>query len=140
MSTPKQQKLAREIVENLQRDKPLQMGEMLESVGYAKSVAEAKPSDIIGRQGVQDALVVLGFTEDKAKSVVAEIMNNPQADPNSRLKAADMTFKVHGSYAPDKSISLNVRTEIGKSDPKRKELVKEFEERLLEQYQENEPS
>ena len=47
MATTRQRKLAKVIVENLQVDKPLNAGQMLEKVGYSKSVAEAKLKDIL---------------------------------------------------------------------------------------------
>lgn len=103
MPTIRQKKLAQVIVENMNNETSLTAGQMLEKVGYAKNVAEAKPGEIINSKGVQEELVILGFTEDKAKSVVAEILENKEAEPNARLKAADMIFKVKGSYAPEKS-------------------------------------
>jgi hypothetical protein len=123
--TEKQKKLAEMIIENSTLDKPLNKGEMLEKVGYAKSVAEAKASDIIESEGVQTALTQSGFTEENAKKVVESIMLDPTKDPNSRLKASDMVFKVHGSYAPDKSINVNIDTHsIDPTDPEVLEALK----------------
>lgn len=102
MPTTKQKKLAEVIVENATLDKPLNKGEMLVKVGYARNTAEAKPNDILESEGVQQALEELGFTEENAKKVVSEIMLNEKVDPTSRLRATDQVFKVKGSYAGDK--------------------------------------
>lgn len=102
MATQRQKKLAKAIVENASLDKPLNAGQLLESSGYSKSSAEASPGVIIEQKGVQDELQMLGFTEENAKRVVQQIMLDEEADKNSRLKAADMVFKVKGTYAPEK--------------------------------------
>lgn len=107
MSTQRQKKLAKAIVENLESKQPITAGELLENVGYSKNTAEAKPGEIMEQKGVQEELENLGFTEFNAKSVVASIMNNEGEKSTDRLKAAEMTFKVHGSFAPEKSINLN---------------------------------
>jgi len=130
MGTMKQKKLAEEIVKNMASNKPISAGQMLEKVGYATSVAEAKPSEIIESIGVQEELEKMGFTEMRAKKTVAEIMNNIEAEPNARLKAADMTFKVHGSYAPEKSASVNLDLRGNISDPQLELLREKYEEEL----------
>ncbi len=60
---------------------------------------------MIESAGVQEALEDLGFNENSAKKVVAEIMLNEKVDPNARLKATDQVFKVRGSYEADKSVN-----------------------------------
>lgn len=98
MSTELQKNLAKEIVANTKRKKPKNKAELLDSVGYAKSVQETKPGEILNQIGVQEALEELGFTEYNAKKVVQEIMLNPYEDAGDRLKATDQVFKVKGSY------------------------------------------
>lgn len=134
MSTLKQKELAKAIVENAQSVTPKTAGQLLENIGYSKSTAKAIPGEIIEAKGVQEELVRLGFTEDKAKETVAKIMNDESVDPNSRLKAADMTFKVHGSYAPDKSLNLNMNVDV-RQDPKAKEIGDKYEAELLNTLQ-----
>lgn len=112
MPTPKQEKLAEQIIENSKRDKPLTAKEMLVNVGYATSVAESKPNEIIEAEGVTQALEERGFSVVAAKDVVGEILEDPLEKATDRLKAADMVFKVHGSYAPDKAINVNLNAEI----------------------------
>lgn len=106
--SPRQKKLAIEIVKNLKLDKPKGIVSLVESVGYSKASAEKKSSEIVNSPGVQNELERMGFTEYNAKKVVTEIMNNPKAKDDSRLKASEMVFKVHGSYAAEKSITLNL--------------------------------
>ena len=108
MSTTKQKRVAKLIIENSKIDKPLTGGQMLEKVGYSKSMQTAKVSDVLESEGVKEELNNLGFTEENAKRVVQEIMLDETKDPNARLKASDMVFKVHGSYAPDKSVNVNI--------------------------------
>jgi hypothetical protein len=108
MSTELQKNLAQEIIKNTKRKKPKNKKELLVSAGYDETTATATPGDIIGQKGVKEALEDLGFTEESAKKVVLSIMMNERVDPNARLKATDQVFKVRGSYAPEKSINLNV--------------------------------
>jgi len=101
MATQRQKKVAKLIVENASLDKPLNGGEILENVGYSDGI-QRYPKIVMESEGVQDELEILGFTEANAKTVVASILLNDEADNNSRLKAADQVFKVVGSYAPEK--------------------------------------
>lgn len=62
-----------------------------------------------------EALRELGFDSDNAKRVVGEILNNDSLEPRDRIKAAENVFKVHGDYAPDKTINLNVNESTERS-------------------------
>lgn len=115
MSTAKQKKVAKLIIANATLDKPLNGGEMLEKVGYSDGIAKY-PSRVLDSDGVKEELAVHGFTPEAAKTVVSKIMNDDLVEPNARLKAADMTFKVHGSYAPEKSVAINVDVAIDDKD------------------------
>lgn len=112
MATTKQRKLAQLIVENSQLDKPLNSTEMLVNVGYKENTAKHKQKDIIEAEGVKEALKEAGFTEDRAKFVVAEILIT--GEEQNRLKAADMVFKHYGSYAAERHI--NVIVEVAPSE------------------------
>lgn len=70
---------------------------------------------------MKEALKDFGFSEENAKRVVGQILNNDSHDPNARLKAADQVFKVHGSYAPDKHLNVNV--DIEKPNPELEALA-----------------
>ena len=108
------------------------MGEMIREVGYSVTLSKNRPTAVIEAPGVQEALVDYGFTEANAKMVTAEIMMEKESGPMPRLKAAEMTFKVHGSFAPEKSVG--VLKVVGETtDPKADALRAEYEAKLLEQ-------
>lgn len=107
MSTIKQRKLAKVIIENSTLDKPENAGQMLEKVGYSRHLVK-QPSRVIETEGVQEALEEYGFTLDNAKRVVSDIMLNENVDPNARLKATDQVFKVKDGYAATKSVNINI--------------------------------
>lgn len=122
MSTDLQKKLAKELVNNLKSKKPKNKKDLLVSVGYDITTAETKPGEIIGQKGVQEELELLGFTEINAKKVVSKLMLDESQEGNVRLKAADMTFKVHGSYAPEKSITLNANANYNLTEDQVKKI------------------
>lgn len=103
MGTIRQKKLAHAIVQNLKAKKPKNKKELLVSAGYSKTTAEATPQDIIAQEGVQEELEALGFSEETAKRVVGEILENEEEESRDRLKAAEMVFKVKGSFVPEVS-------------------------------------
>lgn len=108
---PRQQKLAKALIENVAKDKPLPIGQVLESVGYPHSTATTYPGDVINQKGVQNELAILGFSEETAKKVVGDILGKESAQDKDRLKAADMVFDVFGTKAPLKSVTVQVNIE-----------------------------
>ena len=116
MATLLQKELAKAIVENLDERPPKTATELLVNAGYSEITADASAGRTIAQPGVQEALADLGFTEENAKMVVAEILLKQDAEANSRLKAADMVFKVKGSYAPEKVDQRNLNMEITSTD------------------------
>lgn len=130
MPTIKQKRVAKLKVENITRDKPLTDIEILKSSNYSISTSETKSTKIINSEGVQEELKVLGFTEENAMTVVSEIMLNPQAQDNNRLKAAEQVFKVTGSYAPEKKVVANLNMNVDNS--RASQLAEEYEEKLKE--------
>lgn len=112
MPTIRQEKVARLIIENAKLDNPATGGQMLEKVRYGK--ISKQPSRVLKSKGVKAALKEYGFTEDNAKKVVSEILLNAKVKPDTRINAAKEVFKVQGSYAPEKSVSLNIEVPIGK--------------------------
>lgn len=133
MPTPRQEKLAEAIIENAKLAKPKGKGELLRQVGYSGRVADSRPGEVIASQPVQEALAVRGFTAENAKKVVSELMLDEAQDGNIRLKAADMTFKVHGSYAAERTVQMNVNLDVP-VNPKAKELADKYEEELRLSY------
>ena len=79
-----------------------------------KKVSKQKMAEMAGlsqfpnSEAMRIAMVNLGFTVENAKRVVGEILNNAEADDNARLKSAELVFKVHGAFAPDKVINMDV--------------------------------
>lgn len=113
MATTKQKRVAKLIVENVSKSKPLTDIEILKRSNYSTTTAETKSTYVIQSEGVQEALRDFGFSEDNAKKVVSEIMLDSKKDPNARLKATDQVFKVHGSYKNDegqgnKTLIINI--------------------------------
>lgn len=129
MPTQRQKKVAELIIQNATLDKPLNGREMLAKVSYSKGI-QIQPSRILESPGVIEALEIAGFNPNAAKSVVAEIMHDINNEPNSRLKAADQVFKVHGSYAAEKR-EIDIKGEIVNIiDPKIIALAEKYEEEL----------
>lgn len=110
MATLQQKRLARKIPKIIESGKPITGGELVASVGYSVDM-QRKPGQVLNSPGVQSELTKLGFTEEKAKEVVSMILADEGLKPEPRLKAAEMVFKVHGTYAPDRSIVAHVKAE-----------------------------
>lgn len=127
MSTQKQKKVAKLVIENLSLDKPLNGGQILEKTGYAPGVVK-NPKDILQSEGVQNELKVLGFDPQKAKEVVAEILQFGEND-TVKLKAADMIFKVSDTYAPEKK-KIEGSLDITEPSDRIKELAKKLRDAI----------
>jgi hypothetical protein len=81
--------------------------QIVEQAGYAATVKEV-PHKVLQTSGVEQALADNGFSPETAKNVVKMILESNEAAHKDRLKAADMVFKVHGTYAAEKHVSVNV--------------------------------
>lgn len=114
MPTVLQENLADEIIKNTKRKRKKNLGQLVESGGYSKTVAEAKPGEIIAQKGVQEALEEKGFSATNARRVVGEILDNEKIDPGNRIRAAQEVFKVTGEYAPEKHETATVIVDISK--------------------------
>lgn len=110
MATMRQKKLARAVVESLTVKPTPTKQELVENAGYSHLTADRASKNILESKGVKESLVAFGFNEDRAKAVVGEILEAGEND-TVKLKAADMIFKVHGTYAPEKAITLNINEE-----------------------------
>ena len=111
--TPKQRKVARIMVDVALGKRPdiQTTGDIVVQAGYAPTVKDV-PHKVLKKSGVQDAIQDLGFNEETAKKVVQQILNSETAQHKDRLKAADMVFKVNGTYAAEKRINVNVETTV----------------------------
>jgi len=130
MPTTKQKKVAKAMVKNMAKDKPDSAGQVLKSVGYGTGL-QTQPKRVLESEGVQEELQILGFTEENAMTVVSEIMLNPKAQDNNRLKAAEQVFKVTGSYAPEKKAVVNLNVEIDNS--RASQIAEEYEQKLKDE-------
>lgn len=123
--TEMQKRVALKLIENAKLPRPRSGGEILEESGYGPGMVK-NPQLILESPGVKQALEDFGFTEVNAKKVVAKILLNEDEDAVARLKASDQIFKVHGSYAPDKSVNVNLNVET--ESPRIKELTEKLNE------------
>lgn len=105
-ATQKQKRAARLVVENLQASQPLTGGEIVANSGFGPSMKK-NPQVVLKSKGVQEELAILGFDPDTAMRVVGQILVEGENE-GFKLKAADMIFKVHGTYAAEKHVNLNV--------------------------------
>jgi hypothetical protein len=98
--------------------------------------ARAVGSENLTKPNIQAELHRLGFDENNAKRVVAEILNDETNDPHVRLKASDQIFKVRGTYAAEKtqSLNLNIDTKYVVENSELEKLDKEYEEKVKELY------
>jgi hypothetical protein len=126
--TPRQRRAAKIIADIATGKRPdiKNSGDIVAAAGYA-ATNTTQPKRILDTEGVKDALADLGFTPDNAKNVVTFILNNTASKDQDRLRAADMVFRVHGTYAAEKTVSLNVDVET--SDERVLELAKLLRDR-----------
>ena len=112
MPTLRQKALAKKIIEAVDMTPPPTEKALLVSAGYPQSTVLHTPGRQFDQKGVKEALAEFGFSEDIAKKVVGDILTSPKSSDKNKLSAADMTFKVHGTYAPEKKINLNIETDF----------------------------
>jgi Holliday junction resolvasome RuvABC DNA-binding subunit len=107
--TPRQYRAARimaDIAMGKRKDIKSQ-GDIIIAAGYSPATKES-PKTLLNTNGVHTALNEMGFNENTAKKVVYSILTNEKAAHKDRLKASDMVFKVHGTYAAEKHVNVNV--------------------------------
>lgn len=112
MATLLQKNLAQNIVKAAKSKKRVNKKELLVSAGYSEVTATATPGLILEQKGVKEELKALGFNEDRAKKVVAEILDDKYQDGAVRIAAAREVFKVFGTYAAEKSVNMNVTASV----------------------------
>lgn len=133
MATEKQRKLAELIVENQFLDKPLNAGQMLEKVGYSENLVK-QPGRVIAAEGVQRTIAELIPDEllvVKHHELLNKTDKDGEIDTQAVAKALDMAYKLKGSYAAEKTTSLNVNVDLKKTDKTELDDMREqFEEKL----------
>lgn len=126
MPTLKQKKLAKAVVDSLSSKKTVTKESLLVSVGYSELTADRNANAVFTSSGVVEELKTYGFDVDSAKKVVGTILTNGEND-TVKLKAADMIFKVGGTYAAEKHMNLNVNVE---ADSKLDSLIEQLEDEI----------
>ena len=132
MSTLMQKRIARRIPQIMAGGKRITGGELVKSAGYSIH-KQKKPGVVLRSPGVQEELGRLGFTEEKARDVVGQILADEHLKPEPRLKAAEMVFKVEGSFAPEKRVNVNI--DVVPTDAIKKlaaELIEQQRSRIVE--------
>lgn len=76
-----------------------------------EDVAAVIAVENLGKPKIQEELRKLGFDSNNAKRVVSNILNDETAEAKDRLKASEIIFKVHGDFAPEKHVNVNVEVE-----------------------------
>lgn len=89
-------------------------------------VASVVAAENLAKPSIQAELEILGFDSNTAKRVVGEILSQREVEPQHRLKAADLVFKVQGDFAAEKHLNVNV--EVAPTDS-----LKELADALLHQ-------
>ena len=123
MGTLRQKRVAKAMVDNLVSNKPKTAGQVLESIGYSKSIAK-NPQMVLEAVGVKEELANLGFSVEGADGVVQEILYKGKSE-KTRLTAANLVYERLGAKAPDKKLNVNV--DVKEMD---EEIVKKIAEKL----------
>lgn len=119
MATLRQKELAKAIIENttLPRYKRKNKGELLASVGYAKTTAKAEPERTIQQEGVQEAIQTYlsetGLSKDLiTKALVYDIENKPKRrEKELRLGAEILGILSENDNKGNKTLIINITGE-----------------------------
>lgn len=98
--SPKQKKIARMIIENLQLAHPLSGGDLVENSGYGKMM-RMYPGRILESKGVKKELRELGFSVEAADQVIWKMLHKARKE-ETRIKAAQEVYKRLGAYEDTK--------------------------------------
>jgi hypothetical protein len=126
MATTKQKEAIKEIVE-----KRGSISGAMREVGYAENTAK-NPKNLTESKAYKEIFGNV-VTEDELANLHREKLYSEQDMVG--LKALDMAYKVNGSYAPEKSVSLTANLDIESDNPKMKEFKKQTIEKLREIYE-----
>lgn len=105
--TPRQRKVAKLVVDSaLGKINATSHKEIVAAAGYGKGIQNT-PLRVMNSDGVNEALNDLGFNEETAKKVIAKILNSDESKDENKIRAADLVFKVKGSYVADQNVKEN---------------------------------
>lgn len=111
-------------------EKVIETGNLTQSVQEAYDIEDSKYASVKGQRLIAKDSILNAIEEALPDDLLArkhlQFLNSEREEIG--IKALDMSYKVKGKYAPEKSISLNMNAEI--TNPKAKELAERYEEEL----------
>lgn len=110
---------------------------LTESKGWKELMDKHLPDNLLAKKHREGLEAVtnkphLVDRDDKGRPVY-EYM--PEDDYSTRHKYLDSAYKLKGSYAPEKSVNLNLNADARNLNPKVLKLKEEYEKKLLETIQ-----
>lgn len=124
--------VAKALLENLAQGSPLTRQELLvEKVNYTPMTAQSQGESIITHPMVQQELAEQGFTEANAKKVSGNILLDEEAANKDRLRAAELAFKVFGTFAAEKHVSTNLNVNAEATPTELRAIIEESEAKML---------
>lgn len=118
MPTIKQKKAFKEITENHRS-----VSAAMREVGYDESTA-TKPSNLTDSKGWAE-LMETYLPDDELAKKHKQFLNSDREEIG--IKALDLSYKLKGSYAPDKNININMSVKsIDPTNPKVLKLIEEL--------------
>lgn len=122
--TPKQRSFCVAVVEGQSRIAAAQQAFDVSSREGAKAIQNTLMEKPQIREAITELMDKQGLTRARRVEVLAAHVENVQ-DPQTSLKALDMSFKLGNDYPPTKTISLNLTADLGSVDYR--EFMREYE-------------
>lgn len=109
MSTVRQTKVAKLLVENRKKGKNTMNGkEILEKAGYTKAV-QTYPGKVINAKGVQEALSIVCKKSGLTRSLIAEALyNDIKNKPNNRVPELRLASEILGITKQGTEINVGI--------------------------------
>lgn len=126
MATIKQQRAVEKTLENLGSNTPKTQGQILSESGYAPAIVK-NPHIITESKGFKE-LMEEHLPDNKLIKKHEQLLHDEES--TIQIKALDMAYKLKGSYAPDKTQTLNLDLKAELSDPELNVLREKYEEEL----------
>lgn len=124
MPTLKQEKTAKEIIKAIEGKSDVETKEqLLEKVGYSPGIAKS-PSRVLESQGFKEVLDRY-LPDERLAEKHDQLLDDEKSE--IQIKALDLAYKIKGSYAPEKSVTLNLDVHVSDKD---KETAEKYEREL----------
>lgn len=104
-------------------------------INAIKSIAEQIPDDLIVRKHLALLNKEEVITKNNMTTGEIDVIPTGQIDVQAVKAGLDMTYKLKGLYAPEKSINLEVTAHV--TDPKLKEINEEYNRKVFEALKDN---